>query len=78
MGQEGGNFNMPIFNYRCSDCGDEFEVLSKQNDAPVECSKCGGKNIKKIYSSFDFSMKESVPGGSCSVGGCSNGSCGLK
>ena len=67
---------MPIFNYRCSDCGDEFEVLSKSGDSLIECSNCGGKNIKKIYSSFDFNIKETVSGGGCSMGGCSNGSCG--
>ena len=67
---------MPIFNYRCSDCGDEFEVLSKSGDSLIECSNCGGKNIKKIYSSFDFNIKETISGRGCSMGGCSNGSCG--
>ena len=69
---------MPIFNYRCSDCGDEFEVLSKSDDNATKCSNCGGKNIKKTFSSFDFNMKEPVAGGRCPTGGCSNGSCGMR
>lgn len=76
--QEGGCANMPLFNYRCSDCGDEFEVLSKSDDSSRECSNCGGKNIKKVFSSFDFNMKEPATGGQCPTGGCSNGSCGLR
>ncbi len=68
---------MPIFNYRCSDCGEEFEVLAKQNDNEVKCSSCGKKNVKKVYSSFDFNIKEPATGSSCSMGGCSNGRCGL-
>jgi len=69
---------MPIFNYRCSDCDNEFEVLSKPGDSVVECSNCSGKNIKKIFSSFDFNIKESAVGGNCPSGGCQNGSCGLN
>ncbi len=69
---------MPLFNYRCSDCAHEFEVLSKPDDNSVECSNCGGKDIKKIYSSFDFNIKEPAAGGSCPTGGCQNGSCGLN
>ena len=69
---------MPLFNYRCSDCENEFEVLSKPGDGLVECSSCGGKNIKKIFSSFDFNMKETASGGKCPTGGCPNGGCGLN
>jgi putative FmdB family regulatory protein len=69
---------MPIFNYRCSDCDNEFEILSMPGDSEVECSNCGGKNLKKIFSSFDFNMKESAAGGNCPSGGCQNGSCGLN
>ena len=69
---------MPMFNYRCSDCDCEFEILSKSDASTIECPSCEGKNIKKMFSSFDFNMKEPVSGGGCSMGGCSNGSCGLN
>lgn len=69
---------MPLFNYRCADCGEELEILSNKDDKNLECSKCSGKNMKKVYSSFDFNLKEPVSGGGCSMGGCSNGSCGLN
>ncbi|MCJ7665962.1 MAG: zinc ribbon domain-containing protein [Actinobacteria bacterium] len=67
---------MPIFNYRCSDCSEEFEVLAKQNDNKMECTSCGGKNVKKVYSSFDFKLKQPVSEGNCPPGGCSSGRCG--
>ena len=68
---------MPLFNYKCSDCNKEFEILVKNDKRNIECSDCGGKNLKKVYSSFDFNLKEPVSTGGCSMGGCSNGSCGL-
>ena len=67
---------MPIFNYKCSDCGEEFEVLAKQNDDKMKCTSCSGKNVKRVYSSFDFNLKGPVSGQSCSMGGCSDGRCG--
>jgi putative FmdB family regulatory protein len=67
---------MPIYNYNCEDCNKEFEVLVKSCDDKTECSSCGSKNVKKVYSSFDFSMKgNSAP--ACQSGGCPGGSCGL-
>ena len=41
---------MPIYGYRCSSCGHEFEVLQRMSDAPLtECPKCGGELKKKLY-----------------------------
>ena len=31
---------MPIFEYRCSDCGNKFEKLVRRADADVECPSC--------------------------------------
>ena len=48
---------MPIYEYRCSDCGHEFEVTQKITADPLtECIACGGK-VKKLISSSSFHLK---------------------
>ncbi len=45
---------MPIYEYRCSKCGKEFEEWQKFSDPPVDaCPACGGKASRLIsHSSF--------------------------
>jgi len=45
---------MPIYEYQCEECGEEFEKLVRSfSSAPeVECPHCGGKKIKKAFSLF--------------------------
>ena len=39
---------MPIYEYRCDECGDSFDVLQKMSDDPlVTCKKCGG-TLRKV------------------------------
>ena len=39
---------MPIYEYRCDECGETFEVLQKFSDEPVEtCRLCGG-SVRKV------------------------------
>ena len=39
---------MPIYEYRCDECGDSFDVLQKMSDDPlVTCAKCGG-TLRKV------------------------------
>lgn len=41
---------MPNYDYRCSDCGNEFEIFQKMSEDPLkECPKCGGK-VKRLIS----------------------------
>lgn len=48
---------MPVYEYRCNACGDQFELRQKFSDAPVtECPKCGGE-VAKLISSTAFSLK---------------------
>lgn len=40
---------MPIYRYRCANCGAQEEHLQKVSDAPKErCSKCGGALAKQM------------------------------
>lgn len=45
---------MPIYEYKCKNCGEKFEVLRslKDEEARVECPKCGNSDAQKVYSSF--------------------------
>ncbi len=81
---------MPVFEYRCTDCGKKFDVFHKSstNLEEVICPSCQSKNNKKLLSSFSASIASSgyESGGSCSdgncgvpsLGGCANGMCGLN
>jgi len=45
---------VPIYEYICSKCGDEFEVIQGFSDKPLKtCKKCKGRLRKKVsHSSF--------------------------
>ncbi|HAC45218.1 MAG TPA: FmdB family transcriptional regulator [Chloroflexi bacterium] len=41
---------MPIYGYRCSNCGHEFEIQQRMSDQPLKaCPKCHGKLNKILY-----------------------------
>ena len=48
---------MPIYEYRCDDCGESFEkfVRSMSRAFQVECPECHSKNCKKSISLFGSS-----------------------
>lgn len=39
---------MPIYEFRCTKCGSEFEIMRpfSQSDAPAKCPRCGGPGEK--------------------------------
>jgi len=47
---------MPIYEYRCADCGANVEKMQKISDAPLSvCEACGGKLEKQVSrSGFQF------------------------
>jgi putative FmdB family regulatory protein len=48
---------MPIYEYRCTTCHDDFEVSQKITDAPLsECPKCEGR-LEKLISQTSFVLK---------------------
>jgi len=41
---------LPIYGYRCSNCGHEFEIQQRMSDEPLKvCPKCQGKLSKMLY-----------------------------
>ena len=45
---------MPLYEYRCGDCGNTFEILRRMKDADdqMECPKCGSSKVERQFSTF--------------------------
>jgi len=51
---------MPIYEYRCSACGDQHEVLQKVSDPVLtDCPACGKPALEKMLSAAGFQLKGS-------------------
>lgn len=49
---------MPFYEYQCSSCGYEEEVLQKISDKPLKkCENCGKSTMKKMVSAAAFRLK---------------------
>jgi len=49
---------MPIYEYRCENCGHEMDALQRISDAPlVDCPECGQPALKKLISAAGFRLK---------------------
>ena len=49
---------MPIYEYRCTKCGLEEEVLQKLSDPPLtQCPTCGEATMTKLVSAVGFQLK---------------------
>ncbi|HEY9160084.1 MAG TPA: zinc ribbon domain-containing protein [Desulfomonilia bacterium] len=50
---------MPIYEYKCLKCSNDFEAMQKFSDAPIsKCPSCGGR-VKKKMSNTSFQLKGS-------------------
>jgi putative FmdB family regulatory protein len=48
---------MPIYEYKCDGCGNQFELRQKFSDEPAkECPCCGG-HVSKLISQSAFALK---------------------
>jgi putative FmdB family regulatory protein len=45
---------MPLYEYRCRDCGQSFEMLRKMADADRDliCLKCHSEQVERLFSAF--------------------------
>lgn len=77
---------MPIFEYRCSDCGTRFEKLVRSSDTDgPHCPSCGTAHLEQELSTFAAhssggGRSEAMPmGGGCPAGMCRTpGLCGRE
>lgn len=50
---------MPTYDYRCKNCGHEFEIHQSFKDDPLtECPECKGE-LRKVFSNVSISFKGS-------------------
>lgn len=63
---------MPIFEYKCNKCSEDFEKLVFGSQA-VRCPKCSSEDVRKKFSTFG--MKGVANPGSSGCSSCSSGSC---
>ncbi|HSA54548.1 MAG TPA: zinc ribbon domain-containing protein [Gemmatimonadaceae bacterium] len=40
---------MPIYEYVCKGCGNQFEALVRRDEVPP-CAKCGGQELERLLS----------------------------
>ena len=51
---------MPIYEYHCSDCGLQKDVLQKISDTPLSiCPSCGHETFAKALTAAGFQLKGS-------------------
>jgi len=49
---------MPIYEYQCTECGYQTEVLQKISDDPMkDCPECGRPAMKKMVTAAAFRLK---------------------
>ncbi len=71
---------MPIYEFHCERCGNEFECLVIGSDRP-ECTACSSKKVRRLMSACGFvskggggqTVKQTAGASSC--GGCHASSC---
>lgn len=71
---------MPIYEYNCEECGEQFELLLRRADEEVRCPKCDGTSVERLLSVFTARAPIKMPSceGSlprCSESRCRSGSC---
>jgi putative FmdB family regulatory protein len=73
---------MPIYEYHCSDCGENFSALvfSQKDRDELACPKCQSRALDKLMSAASVAMAPSAAPASCPSGAdpasCPYGSCG--
>ena len=55
---------MPIFEFRCADCGEIFEKLFMKSDEELDmtCPQCSAESIERVVSRTNYAMAAG-PGG---------------
>jgi len=70
---------MPLFEFKCLDCDDVFEILVMNNNDTVElaCPKCKSENFERVLSTTNYSVNSQSKGKSYNsqTRTCSSGSC---
>lgn len=72
---------MPIYTYKCEDCGTKYEIFHKvrEDERAIVCPTCGSTAYRKVMSAAGIvSAGSHEVASSCDYGGCCSGSCSLN
>jgi putative FmdB family regulatory protein len=51
---------MPLYTYRCDNCGVQFDHQQSYNDPPItRCPECNKKTLRKVYTAVGIVFKGS-------------------
>ncbi|HNY91905.1 MAG TPA: zinc ribbon domain-containing protein [bacterium] len=66
---------MPIYEYRCSDCGHRFEVFQRMgaDGSDLQCPLCAAPKPEKLFSAIAASSKSGSSGCASPSPGCGSG-----
>jgi putative FmdB family regulatory protein len=64
---------MPMYEYRCSECGSQYEQLRRMSEADrdLECPRCGSVDVARQVSAC--AVRGSSSGGNSGGGCCAPG-----
>jgi putative FmdB family regulatory protein len=67
---------MPIYEYRCQDCGTRFEKLVRNGSTAVACPDCGQEHLDQELSMFAAHANGRAASSPAPMaGGCPSGMC---
>jgi putative FmdB family regulatory protein len=64
---------MPLYEYRCLACGQQFELLVLKAAAAVACRACNSATVERIFSTFAVSSEASRQASTASAYKYNNG-----
>ena len=50
---------MPLYEYKCTGCGHQFELLIFKASQPVACPSCASESVERLLSMFAVSSESS-------------------
>lgn len=48
---------MPVYEYRCKNCGNSFEYLVLHSSPAASCPACAGQQLEQVISAFAMSSE---------------------
>jgi putative FmdB family regulatory protein len=63
---------MPIFEYHCPSCDEDFEKIVSNAKTKVQCPRCSSGKVTKKLSAFSFKSGSKFVASSSNSAGCSS------
>ncbi|AAK81473.1 putative FmdB family regulatory protein [Clostridium acetobutylicum] len=62
---------MPLIDYKCKSCGNQFFEIVSNSDDKAKCPKCGSEDSERVYKGKFYGKNGGNCTGHCaSCGGC--------